>query len=73
MNKLIMMFAFLMATAFAVVPASYASDHGHDSKSKVEKSSDHGSDKDDKSKSNREDKDDKSKKDSDHKDKKDRH
>ncbi|MDQ6997634.1 MAG: hypothetical protein Q9M17_02860 [Mariprofundus sp.] len=73
MNKLIMLFAFLMASAFAVVPASYAGDHGHDSKTYSEKSSDYGSDKDDKSESKHAEKDDKSNKDSDHKDKKDHH
>jgi len=44
MKKLLMMLTFLIASAFAVAPASYAGDHGHDSKSSAsEKKSDHDS------------------------------
>jgi len=44
MKKLIMMLTFLVASAFAVAPVSYAGDHGHDSRSNAsEKRSDHGS------------------------------
>jgi len=55
MKKLLMMFTLLIAGSFAVVPASIAGDHGHDSKSAADtksadtKSSDAKS-KDDKSK-----------------------
>ena len=41
MKKLIMMLTLLVAGAFAVAPAAYAADHGHDSKSVADtKSSD---------------------------------
>jgi len=49
MKKVIMMLTLLIAASFAVAPASYAGDHGHDSKSMSDSKSKDDKSKDDKS------------------------